>query len=225
MKKIFRVSDNPFDDVEISRARLADFATDAARRLAAEFPAESNAIEQAATVLTGERSNLQQSAQDRSSDTAKLDAFLASVAEFMRKAQARIVVDLGEDSPEFAKLYPDGQRTYARLSKADAPAHLLTVKQTIEGTGDRLHEPTRRRLLAFHDEWKALRHDQQESKSSVSEAFDDGAAARAALEDALYEALLQVSRKYKRQPEAARRFFDHTLLDAARHAPHTQATS
>ncbi|RYY86542.1 MAG: hypothetical protein EOO15_14230 [Chitinophagaceae bacterium] len=218
MKKILRVAVNPLSDIEISTPRICDFAIDCAPKLLEDFPAESAAIDAARAAVESDRSNIQQLAAGRSTDTSVLDNMLVRIAETMRKSQARISVDLGEDSKEYAALYPNGLRTYSQLSKTNAPAQLLTVKQTIAATGDRLHEPTRRELLGFHDEWERLRKNQQTSEGGLEAERDERDENRLKLEDALFEALLQVARANKRNPDALKRYFDHTLLDAPRHA-------
>ena len=217
MKKIYRVAENPFRDIEISTPHLCDLASDAVPKLEPDFPAEAAAIKAAEKSLVKRRSSVQQLHSGRSTDTSVLDAFLTHVATTMRESQARIAVDLGEDSKEFAILYPNGRRTYSQLTKTNAPAQLLTVKETIQGTGDRLHEPTRRLLLGFHDEWERLRSAQKKTGGDLEAERDERDEDRIELEDALYEALLQVARKNKRDPKAVRRYFDHTLLDPTRH--------
>ncbi|RYY65553.1 MAG: hypothetical protein EOO12_06695 [Chitinophagaceae bacterium] len=218
MKKIYRVADNPFDDIEMSTPHLCNFGTDAVPKLEPEFPGESAAIRAAVGHVNSKRSSVQQLQAGHTTDTSTLDTFLKGVAATMRTAQARIAVDLGEDSKEFAALYPNGRRTYSQLTKTEAPAQLLTVKKTIESTGNRLHEATRQQLLGFHDEWERLRTGQKKTGGDLEAERDERDEGREELEDALYEALLQVARKYKRNPNAVRRYFDHTLLDPTRYA-------
>ncbi|TCJ14083.1 hypothetical protein EPD60_08710 [Flaviaesturariibacter flavus] len=70
-------------------------------------------------------------------------------------------------------------------------------------------------MLAFYGEWERLREAQQGTEGDLGEHRSERDEARVALEDACYEALLQVARSNKRNPDAARRYFDHTLLDPA----------
>ncbi|TCJ14084.1 hypothetical protein EPD60_08715 [Flaviaesturariibacter flavus] len=140
MEKIFRVGNNPFNDRTISTPHLCDFGADAWPKLDQDFPQESAEIKRCVDKAVQGRSRVQQAGSERSTDTSVLDAFLDEVAVFMRKSQARVAVDLDEDSREFRMIYPNGRRTYSQLTKTDAPRRVACP----EGNGGGHRRPSSR---------------------------------------------------------------------------------
>jgi hypothetical protein len=218
MKKIFRLTDNPFDDREIISSRLAAFGHDAATRLVTEFPQESRTVADAATLLTQKQSTVLNSSAAKESGTGSVDAFLASAAEFMRRSVARVSVDLGEDSTAFKAIYPNGVQTYTRVTKTEAPAVFKALKDTMESIGGELHAPTRERMTRLSDEWLRAKQAQDSAEGALADNRDLRDNDREQLEWALYDALLCVTRHYQKTPERVQSFFDHTLLNTPRHA-------
>ncbi|RYY92342.1 MAG: hypothetical protein EOO11_21400 [Chitinophagaceae bacterium] len=73
-------------------------------------------------------------------------------------------------------------------------------------------------MAGLYQQWLGLRGAQDNTEGELEEerdARDDG---RTGLEWALFDALLAAARRFQKEPDALKRYFNHTLLDAPRHA-------
>jgi len=215
---IFKITDNPFDSRLIRTDRLATFGADAATRLATDHPELSGPIRAAVDRLTGTLGKVEVERSQRRYDTRNTDDFLDEVAGFMEEHKDQLSVSFKRNSAAFLALYPNGIQTYTRLRKSEAPARFDVLKQIMDDQGASVPDEIRNRIAGFAAAWKSLREGQDGSEGALANTRGSRDEARAELEDALYVALLDLSKIYRSTPVKVRAFFDHTLLATPRHA-------
>ncbi|TCJ15841.1 hypothetical protein EPD60_07735 [Flaviaesturariibacter flavus] len=215
---IFKVADNPFDSVLISNDRLSTFASDAATRLRSTHPALADAIDGPQRTFSALLGKISVNNAVKQTGTEGLDVFLAELARYMTEAEAQVTVSLGRNSGAYQAIYPNKKQTYTRLTKTEAPARLDALKKVVEESGASLPADMRTRMAGFRAAWDDARASQNAAEGELSGSRSDRDTARATLEDALFVALLDLSKEFRKEPARLKNYFDHTLLDAPRHA-------
>ncbi|TCJ13580.1 hypothetical protein EPD60_12340 [Flaviaesturariibacter flavus] len=213
MKKIQLFLSNPFDHPRITTLRLVRFAQNAAEALRGEFPALATAIDNRVEAVLQTLGAVAFHKSDGKDRTRAVNDWLRDLRDFMRDNEDALSVALGgRKSAGFTALLPQGVSEFTNLTKTKAPETLKRIKKAVDIHSRSLPDTLRNGLNNFVTGWDGLRADQQSTLETLDAERNVRDSARLELEWTLIDALHDVAKAYKKEPEKGERFFEESLL-------------
>ncbi|RYZ90834.1 MAG: hypothetical protein EOP04_02645 [Proteobacteria bacterium] len=217
MKKIQFLFGNPFDDKRITSLRLVIFAQHASEALKGEYAELAVLLNDRIETVLVSLGKVAFSRTEGGSDTKKVDAYLQSTHNFMKKNAAAISVGTGgEDSEGYRAFFPKGLTGYRQLTKTEAPELFKAISNAVAKYGARIAEPVRAGLAGLERGWFAVRGGQQSTLEGLDATRNERDEARIALEFILIDALHDMAKKHKADPKKGLSYFQPSLLFAKR---------
>ena len=215
MFKIQRYFENPFNDPKISAEEFRIFTEDHLGKLAGHgtygamitaTQALFDEFDEALSTRAGQIGSL-------AGDTVTKDEVLQLFRTQIRQRRGRMIDVLGETSPDFLEIFPQGLTYYTRVTMQNAQQRFdylvgkLTKFQAVLGA------PLLTEFTALKASFEGARAGQVGEKGNVTAARGAVKTTRTALELQVLDNLLTLAKEFKDQPEKATEFFDQSKLE------------
>lgn len=223
-----RAFDNPFDSKTITPLRLYRFGKDVGERLATEtvepFVSLHTALLPMLTDLGQEIGEIDISTLSERGATQNADAFIANMAKTVQAAQLGIEYAFGgKNTVGYKAFFPNGLKEYTRAAKGNMEILTNRLSELAVTYATKLDPAVAGQFAEFKSGWKAVEAAQTVSHKDSDDNRSDRSKARNGVEIALLRILYRVGAEYAGNSAAALRFFDFSLLKAARHTSLDQA--
>ncbi|RYY87993.1 MAG: hypothetical protein EOO15_10360 [Chitinophagaceae bacterium] len=213
MRKIAAFLGNPFNDPKITTLRLVRFAQNSTEALRPGFPDHDRSIEDATEAVLQTLGAVAFKKSTGTSHTRQVDGLLSRLRDFMRDNEDTLSVATGGRKSEgFRAFLPGGLTEFTNLTKTKAPETMERLSDALTAHGSRVPDAFRTSLTSLLAEWKTLRRSQQSTLEGLDAERNVRDAARLSLEWALIDALHDVGKAFKKEPEKGEKLFDGGLL-------------
>lgn len=211
------------DREKTTPARLAEFATDALARVAAEdtdnvLNNDAQAVSDALDAMDKERDEVDTAFNRQLGKTTTVDSVMDAFIRNMRDNEGVIAKMLGgEGSEGYLRFYPAGMGQYTKMTKANAPVYIKRVHDAATDLSATLGTALTAELQAHLPAWDTARGAQTDQKGEVAGNRGERNDTRLALELALTKLIHGVAYHWPGDVAQGSRFFSFHILDAARH--------
>ncbi len=208
---------NTFDDPKISIAKLISFTTDHLERLTARnsdgrFTDRINATSAALSTLAATYTEDFTMLGFRKAQKKIKRRFRKNLPSAVAKIVASIVGRYGEGAPEVQEAIPQGRTVFRRIKDSIVESHLETLVEAIEVHRDELGPALLDEATQLKDQWAAIHAASEMADGKKSATEEQRRIARYQLQSELFITLLELAKRYQRQPEKAALFMQPHLL-------------
>lgn len=219
MRNLARFLENPFDDKEISEAKLAAFTTDHLERmtanhsnneLAARITATQSAFDLFADSVTDNAARLAiRMARKRAKDICREITLPRDVA----RIEGAFVSAYGADSPVLLEALPGGRTVFQTCRDDQVERHLDLLLQAVTAHQADLVPAIVTLATTLKANWLTVYAASESSTGNASTTQDSKRLARENLQLTLYLNLVKLMERFPRQPEKLALYMQQHLLE------------
>lgn len=210
----------PFDDPAVSVSRLLDFSSDHLARMVANNP--GGTLSARITATTTALGVVQDSVTDdqtkkaiRKARTQVKNAFRQGLPARVARVHGKVVGQYGPEAPEVTEIFPQGRKIFDSAPDDRLAQHLETMANGVAAHAGDLGAPLGTEVAGLVSQWEAI-HGQSESAGGATTTTQEAKrVAREALQLELFLTLLELAKRFPRQPEKLDLYMQQSLLEGA----------
>lgn len=219
MTDLTRFLENPFDDPDISLARLFSFSSDHLARMIAnpvgtELATRITATTSGLTLVENSATDDQTKKAIRKARKQVKDAFRKAVTAGVAKVHGAVVAQYGTNSPEVAECFPQGRSVFSSAPDDRLAQHVETMRNGVAAHVADLGAPLLATIDALMAEWATIHAQSETSTGNATTSQQAKKFARENLQLMLFLNLLTLAEIFPRQPEQLALYMQQSLLEA-----------